>query len=311
VLGGAGLPVSLALLFPGQGTQHAAMLPWLDASTAEALQPLVGAFGAQWRARLADGEALRRNALAQPLVTAIGIAAWRALAPLLPAPAVVAGYSVGELAAFHVAGVFGADEAMTLARQRAELMDASSAGIATGLMSIADTTPATIERLCRAHALAVAIRFAPDRVVVGGPIESLDAAAAAAVQLGVTTVRLAVSVASHTPWMSAAVAPFAALLEALPFARPRLALVCDHEAGVLWQAAPLRRALASQIAATVHWDDCMEAVRERGATCVLEMGAGNALSRLWNAQHPTLSARSVDEFTTAAAIARWVENASA
>jgi [acyl-carrier-protein] S-malonyltransferase len=88
--------MSLAILFPGQGTQHAQMLPWLDGAGSEALAPLVEAFGPGWRSRLADLEWAQRNEVAQPLITGLCLAAWRVLAPLLPPPAVIVGYSVGE-----------------------------------------------------------------------------------------------------------------------------------------------------------------------------------------------------------------------
>ena len=74
--------------------------------------------------------------MAQPLLTGLGIAAWQALAPDLPPPAAVAGYSVGELPACCVAGVFDADTALALAAFRAEAMDSAAAGEAGGLMAL-------------------------------------------------------------------------------------------------------------------------------------------------------------------------------
>ncbi len=298
--------MSLAVLFPGQGTQHPAMLPWLDAAGGDALVPLVDTFGADWRARLADTAWAQRNEVAQPLITGLGIAAWRVLAALLPAPAVVAGYSVGELAAFHAAGVFSAGDAMALARRRAELMDASTHGIATGLLALANASPSLVEQLCHAHVLAVAIRFAHDHVVVGGAKSALAVAAADAMRAGAKATPLGLAIASHTPAMADAVAPFHAALAAVAFERPRFPLVADHEAGVLWNSDDLRRALACQLSTTIRWDECMTAVAERGATCVLEMGPGTALSRLWNARYPAVPARSVDEFSAPKAIAAWV-----
>ena len=303
--------MSLGLLFSGQGTQHPAMLPWLDDAPAWACQPLVDRFGLEWRGRLADSGWAQRNAVAQPLLTAIGIATWRVLSAMLPAPTVIAGYSVGELAAFHAAGVIGAAEAQAIADERAELMDASTGGVATGLLSVADAPAALIAGLCRRHELAVAIRLGAGRVVLGGRKSALTAAAKDATDAGAKATDLALAVASHTPWMEHAVGPFAALLESIQFDRPRTALVCDHDAAVLWHPAELRRALALQLAETIRWDDCMNAVEERRVRCVLELGPGSALSRMWNSRNPTVPARSVDEFRTTDAIARWVTEALA
>ncbi len=282
------------------------MLPWLEEGSAPARQPLADIFGADWRERLADVEWAQRNAVAQPLLTAIGVGAWQVLSPKLPKPAAIAGYSVGELAAFHAAGVIDAADAVALAHERAQRMDASTGGVATGLLSLADAPASLIAQLCSRHGLAVAIRLGPDRMILGGSKSALVMAMQEAIDAGATATLLALAIASHTPWMAKAVAPFATYLESIPFLRPQAALVCDSEAAVLWEPAELRRALASQLAETVRWDDCMNAVAERGVRCVLEIGAGNALSRMWNASHPTVPARSVDEFKTSDAVARWV-----
>ncbi len=303
--------MSLALLFPGQGTQHPAMLPWLDSETAVVCEMLVAAFGIGWRARLVDEAWSQRNPVAQPLLTGIGIAAWRALAPRLPKPAVLAGYSVGELAAFHAAGVIGAADAMMIAQRRAELMDESTAGVATGLMSLANASPSLVAVLCSRHQLAVAIRLAPDHVIVGGRSSALKAAGSEAETTGMKATPLAIATASHTPWMAGAVGPMTTLLESVDFERPRTPLVCDHEAGALFDPARLRHALATQLAETVRWDDCMNAVEERGVRCVLEMGPGSALSRMWTARSSKAPARSIDEFKTVDAITRWVADALA
>jgi [acyl-carrier-protein] S-malonyltransferase len=190
-------------------------------------------------------------------------------------------------------------------------MDASTHGVETGLLALADASPGLIEQLCGTYDLAVAIRFARDHVIVGGAKSALAAAALSAIRAGATTTPLGLAIASHTPWMADAVRPFDAALAAVAFARPRFALVADHEADVLWNDNDLRRALASQLSTTIRWDDCMAAVAERGAACVLEMGPGTSLSRLWNARYPEVPARSVDEFSTPTAIAGWVANALA
>ena len=96
--------MSVALLFPGQGTQHPAMLPWLEADDAAApvLARVAQAIGADWRAHAADTAWSQSNAIAQPLVTGVSIAAWCALAPGLPRVVAIAGYSVGEIGRAHV-----------------------------------------------------------------------------------------------------------------------------------------------------------------------------------------------------------------
>src|SRR6185436_1191935 len=129
--------MGLALLFPGQGAQHPQMLPWLDAQPAAqpALKALARHLGPDWRDALNDPAWLHVNRVAQLLLTGVGIAAWQTLAAQLPRPVVVAGYCVGELAAFTAAGVFNADTALDLAAARAQAMDESVAGQRTGLLA--------------------------------------------------------------------------------------------------------------------------------------------------------------------------------
>jgi len=130
--------MSLALLFPGQGAQHPAMLSWLDHEPAarDTLALIDAGLGADWRSRLEDQTWSSSNTTAQPLLTGLAIAAWRCLAPHVPNPIVCAGYSVGELPAFCAADVFDAPTAMRLAQVRAAAMEAKRGGEDTGLMAV-------------------------------------------------------------------------------------------------------------------------------------------------------------------------------
>ena len=301
--------MTLALLFPGQGTQHPEMLPWLetDPLAAPVLALLSAEIGADWRTRLQDPAWASDNRNAQILLTGSGIGAWQCLAPLLPAPAVIAGYSVGELPAFCAAGVFDAATALHLARRRALAMDAAVHGLDTGLLAVQGlASAAAIDEVCRQHSLALAIRMGADRALLGGLDPDLRRAEAELTAAGARCNRLPVRVASHTPWMHAAAQTFGQDLAAAAIAPPRATLVCNRDAGTRRQPAALRAALAEQIDHTVHWDACMDAVAERGVRCVLEVGPGNTLARLWNERFPELQARSADEFRSAAAVARWV-----
>ena len=301
--------MSLALLFPGQGTQHAAMLPWLDAHPAAqgTLAQLASAIGPDWRQRLADPAWSSANTVAQSLLTATGVAAWQCLAPLLPAPAVVAGYSVGELPAFCAAGVYSPAVALQLARVRAAAMSASAAGLASGLLAVQGLSAAAIETVCRTHGLAVAVQMSATRVVFGGLDSALQAAESALAAAGAHGTRLAVGLASHTPWMAAAARDVTAHLQGVAFAAPGCALVCNLGGSALRQPADLRHALAAQIDHPVRWQACLDAVAERGVRCVLEIGPGSTLARLWAERGNPVPARSIDEFRSPQAVARWVQ----
>jgi [acyl-carrier-protein] S-malonyltransferase len=302
--------VAFALIFSGQGMQHPAMLPWLVED--ESLQTVERAFGRDWRERLKDPDWAGRNAHAQLLLTALGVAAWSQLAPALPKPAVIAGYSVGELAAFSAAGVFSARDAIAFAQHRATLMDRDADMCATGLIAISGLAREALDPLCAEFALALAIRNDRVSVVVGGTKAALMPAAESAQRLGGHVTLLNVNVASHTPWMADAAKAFDELLATGPFAfaSPRTTLLSNF-AGRIRDGAHAKLALAAQIDHTVRWDECMEGIDARRVRCVLEIGPGQALARMWNQQHPDIPARSADEFRTARGVIDWVERHAA
>jgi [acyl-carrier-protein] S-malonyltransferase len=213
-----------------------------------------------WRRALADQAWSQRNDNAQTLLTGLALAAWRQLSPLVSSPAAVAGYSVGELSAFSVAGVIAPETAAALAPLRAEAMDRCAAGAAGGLLAVSGLAQPALERLC-----------AGESVVLGGPRPALDEAERAASHAGAKCTRLGVSVASHTPWMRGAAESFARTLADVPFHAPTSVLFSNARDRVS-DAPSARTALADQICNTVRWDECMENVAARRIGCVLEIG---------------------------------------
>ncbi|NVO08131.1 MAG: acyltransferase domain-containing protein [Rhodoferax sp.] len=304
--------MSYAVLFSGQGTQHPAMLPWLESAPAgqAALQAMGDAIGSDWRAGLEDAQRRSRNAFAQPLLVGTALAAWAALAAERDAPpAALAGYSVGELPAYACAGVFSPQTAITLALQRAALMDAAVAGLDTGLLSVSGLPVAQV--LCAQPDLDCAIAIGADQAIYAGMDSALGKAAQVLTAQGALCKRLDVRVASHSRWMASAAQGFARQLEALPFARPHATLVLNATGSSTRDPQVLRNALSAQIAHTVQWAACMDALAEQGVACVIEVGAGTTLSKMWNQRHPDTPARSLEEFRDVAGAARWIRRHAA
>ena len=304
--------MSVALLFPGQGTQHMGMLPWLEAtaSARPVLARLGAALGADWRARLADTAWSQSNAVAQALVTGSSVAAWAALAAGLPRVVAVAGYSVGELAACVAAGMLDADDAMTLAARRAAAMDACAGAVDAGLLGLSNVDEADLAAACARWGLEVAIRTGERRCIVGGATAALAQAASYLAEHGARTTPLGVRVASHTRAMRAAVPAVAQALADARWHAPRVAWVAGITGTVLREPAEVRRVLAEQVATTVRWDACMDAVAERRPDAVLEVGPGTTLARLWRERHPAIAVRSCDEFAGADQVLAWAQKAS-
>jgi len=298
--------MSYALLFSGQGTQHAQMLPWLDGESAAQplLQLLEDGIGGNWRHRLEADGCRASNALAQPLIVGTALAAWAALRPLLPeGPQVVAGYSVGEVAACAAAGAYGAQQAIALARQRAALMEAAVAGHDTGLLAISAITEAAVLAAC--PGLECAIRIDVDNNLFGGTRQAL-AEAQQVLQGRAQFQRICVALASHTSWMRTAAEAFGDVVAGIDPRPPECPIALNASGATSRSAAVVASALPAQIARCVEWGACMASIAERRPACVLEIGGGQTLARMWTARYPQVPARSLDEFRSAEGAARWL-----
>ena len=300
--------MSYAVLFSGQGTQRPGMLPWLESEPAcqTALQAMQAAVGTDWRATLENVVQRSSNAFAQPLLVGTGLAAWSALARCLQEqPTVVAGYSVAEISAFACAGVFSVSDAISLACQRAADMDAAVSGMAGGMLAVSGMSPDTVLHAC--PAIARAIDIAPDRAIYAGPVDVLKSCAFDLALRGAMCTQLDVRVPSHSHWMSGAALHFKQTLKAIPFNKAEVAVALNATGTTTTQPDTLCDALSEQIATTLQWAACMDSVAERGVRCVIEIGAGTTLSKMWNQRYPGIPARSIDEFRDAKGAKRWIE----
>lgn len=300
----------LAILCPGQGAQHAQMFDLIDAEHRAALfseWQLEKHLGMPVAAALADDAALFSNRIAQPLIVAAEMAMWSALRDALPAPAVVAGYSIGELSAYGVAGSLGAADAVALAATRARLMDECAAdGGTQAMLAVPHLDGGRVRELIADHRLFIAIETAEDSVIVGGANDEALALQGRIRGYGERACMLPVGVASHTPLMQAAAERFGEELRTCRFADPRTPVVAGISAQLVYRKEDALSSLASQIAETIRWMDCMDACAEAGVTVALELGPGTALSRMLRSRHPHIECRSVAEFRALSSIESWV-----
>jgi [acyl-carrier-protein] S-malonyltransferase len=282
----------LLLLCPGQGGQHPAMfdLARTHAGARDFLSQC---------ALPADTQALFENCVAQPAIVAATLATWLALKDVLPAPALVAGYSIGELSAYGVAGALAPAEGVRLAGARAALMNAAAAGQTQGLAAVSGVDVAQVGSV-----IDVAIVTGHDSCIAGGTLEQLDALPARLPAARVQ--RLPVGVASHTALMAGAVQPFTALLEQAAFAPWKVPVLAGIDASRVLRRERAIHSLARQLSETIAWASCMDAASEAGITVALELGPGAALARMLQARHPQIACRSVADFHTIEGIASWV-----
>lgn len=305
----------LAILCPGQGAQHARMFELFgNAEHGAALAEqwsLRDALGMAVQQALQDPAHLYANRIAQPLIAAASLTAWETVRNILPPsvqPALVAGYSIGELTAYAVAGSLSPQDAVALAAQRASAMDAcKNPELPQSMLAVSGIALPLLRDMLQEDALYIAIETGEDSAIVGGLLTHADALRRLADQRGARAIPLPVEVASHTPFMRDAAEPFLAEMRRRSFSDPRIPVVCGISAESVHHQDRAMHTLARQLSETVLWRQCMDSCMEAGVTIALELGPGNALSRMLSQRHPQIACRSVCEFRSAAGVGSWIE----
>jgi len=306
--------MTLAILCSGQGGQHRDMFA-LTGDAAEAAQlfahaaALLGGRDPREFVRGEPDESLHRNRDGQILCTLQPLAAACALSDVIPRGVIIAGYSVGEVAAWGVGGLFDATATLDLVARRAEAMDAATQA-GDGLIFVRGLSRDEIGRLCERHGAAIAIVNPGDAFVIGGGREALRGIAAdARAMRGARIVALPVEVASHTEGLAGASAVFHEILRLVSAVFPPRSgarILSGIDAAPVVSADSGLGKLAAQISQTVQWTDCLQACVEAGATGFLELGPGHALSGMAAEIGAGLPARALDDFRSLQGVRAWV-----
>ncbi|WP_425543486.1 SDR family oxidoreductase [Streptomyces luteireticuli] len=282
----------VAVLFPGQGSQRPGMLAELFVAFPETQRHLrrapadvlfppaafdAGTREAQ-RARLAD------TRHAQPALGAVCLAVHDVLKRLGVRAGMAAGHSYGELVALGAAGVLSSEAVLDLSVARAEAI-VRAAGDEPGAMAVVAAEPGKAEALLDEGGLlgraVVANHNAPAQSVVSGDAPAVEQVLAAAADAGLSTRRLPVPCAFHSPLVAGAVEEFAASLAGLPVRTPAFPVWSNTTADRYPETpADVRERLAGQIAAPVRFVEQIEAMYEAGARVFVEAGPGTVLTGL-------------------------------
>ncbi|MBO4227304.1 malonate decarboxylase subunit epsilon [Bradyrhizobium neotropicale] len=306
--------MTLAILCSGQGRQHRDMFALTgDAPEAARLfahaAMLLGGRDPREIVRSASAEALHHNRIGQILCTLQALAAASVLRAQMPDRLIVAGYSVGEVAAWGVAGLMGMTDTLDLVARRAEAMDVATLP-GDGMVFVRGLPRDAIDGLCERHEAEVAIVNPGDAFILGGSRTALNALADDAKAMNAArVVDVPVEVASHTRRLAKASAEFRdrlshAAVTVLPTSGVRLLSGIDA-APVIDVQTGLDK-LAAQISQTVQWADCLQACIESEATVFLELGPGRALSEMVAGAYRDVPTRSLDDFRTLDGVRGWV-----
>lgn len=285
---------TIAVVFPGQGSQQVGMGADLVSVFPEAAEVFAEAdqvLGEPISRLCFEGpsEQLDDTLNTQPALFIMGVALWRVLESRFGSfqPIGSAGHSVGELAALAAGGAMPFADGIRLVRERAIAMrEAGTAnpGAMAALLGPSIEEAEAIVAKARTETnkpVVVANDNCPGQVVISGDIVALDAALRIATEQGVKrAVKLAVSIAAHSPLMIEAAKQFRAALDATPFVEPRFPVLSNANFKPLQSPESIRVALAGQLTSPVHWTDCVRALRGMGAQTFLELGSKDVLTGL-------------------------------
>lgn len=305
----------IAILCPGQAGQHAGMFDFIreDEHAYKRLQswPLEEVCGHALDDVLKDERLLFANRMAQPLVVAATLATWEAVRTVIPQPTIVAGYSIGELASWSVAGALEPAETIRLAATRAALLQSCIApdqpqtmlaiSLSQSLMQSDD-----LAKLLHANQFFSAIEVDEENIIAGGLLAHADQMAATITASGGKITRLPIEIASHTPWMRDAVQPFENALAASGMVAPRIPVLAGVSGARLHDPASACSALSRQLAEPIRWHAVLDGIHEAGVTMAIELGPGAALSKMLKARHPHIHCRSIADFRSMAGVKKWV-----
>lgn len=283
---------SLAVVFPGQGSQSLGMLAELAAAypvVGETFSEASAVLGEDlWALTQTGPEArLNRTDRTQPAMLAAGVAVWRVWREAGGAePALMAGHSLGEYTALVCADALDFTDAVRLVALRGALMQEAVPEGEGGLAAILGLDDATIEGVCAEvmaglnEGLVTPINYnTPGQVVIAGSRAAVDQAIDAARSAGAKrAVPLALSVPPHCALMRPAAERLAEALGALTFMTPRVPVVHNLDATLAAGPEAIRERLIRHLECPVRWSQCVSVMADHGVTTLVECGPGKALT---------------------------------
>lgn len=292
---------SLAVVFPGQGSQRVdmgrniacrfpAMMETLDQAEASFWNPTTdsGLADQIWptrswsRTREEQDTALRKTEIAQPAIGAISLGMYRFLEKLGIRGDMFAGHSYGELTALAASERISSSDFHQLSNFRGRLM-AEAGGMDAGTMLAVQLPLEELEKLVRENwpDLVIANRNAPEQAVLSGGSDSIEAARILLEKRAIRCTPLPVAAAFHSTKVASAAQPFEEVLQKVRFEQTSKPVFANSTGQPYpTSEATCRTLLAHQIAKPVRFKEMIESMLQQGATTFLEVGPGKILSGL-------------------------------
>lgn len=282
----------LAFVFPGQGSQALGMLAELAAQHASIescfKEASEGAGVDLWQiSQDPSDDRLNQTEFTQPALLAANIALWRLWQAQGGAqPAMLAGHSLGEYAALVAAGAISLHDGANLVRLRGQYMQAAVPAGTGAMAAVLGAEDSMVEQLCSesstADSVVVPANYnSPGQIVIGGHAEAVDRAIAALQAAGIRkTVKLAVSVPSHTPLMRKAAEQLQQAIADSAWSMPDRPVIQNVDASVKNELSDIKQALVAQLYLPVQWTRCTQTLAAAGVGHAVECGPGKVLSGL-------------------------------
>lgn len=285
----------LALLFPGQGSQHAGMgkrVAEISRAAREVFQRADDILRFPLSRLCFEGteEELKDTVNTQPAVVATSLAYLALLRERLAeaskrlAPSFFAGHSLGQFSAAIAAGSVSLSDGLRVVRERGRIMAEWARTQPGGLAAVLGLDEDQVEAVCQEASpegdVGVAAVNAPGQTVISGQLAALARAIEIAKQRGARAVRLPISVPGHTPRMRDAANQLAARLAAIRFRDPNPPIVSSITGRILTRGEEVRQELGNQICAAVQWVRCMVTMLDQGTGTFLDVGPGQTLANI-------------------------------
>ncbi|CAN5435088.1 malonyl CoA-acyl carrier protein transacylase [soil metagenome] len=228
----------------------------------------------------ATAEEITDTSITQPLVVAATLLAHQELTKrglLSSADTVIAGHSVGEIAAYAIAGVISADDAVALAATRGAEMAKACANEPTGMSAVLGGDEAEVLAVLADLELIAANRNAAGQIVAAGRLDSLkklaeNPPAKARVRA------LATAGAFHTEYMASALVGYSAAVAKVATSEPTGTLLSNSDGQPVTSAADAMAKLVAQLTRPVRWDLCTESLRSRNISAIVEFPPAGTLA---------------------------------
>ncbi len=286
----------VGLVFPGQGSQFVGMATKLAAASPAAQAIVAEAddlLGFSLSGLMSEGpaETLEDTINAQPAILTASVAALAAIRErmaernLALQPAMAAGHSLGEFSALVAAGSLDFAAALRLVRERGRLMkeagDRAPGGMAAVLGLDDDQLAEVCQEASRDGVIVVANANCPGQTVISGEVTALETAMALAKERGARrALRLGVSIAAHSSLMADANRQFADAIATSPINDPAFPVLSNATVKPLTTADEVRTELLGHMEGPVLWTQTVQAMRDAGATTLVEIGPGAVLAGL-------------------------------